>query len=601
MYKRVRISSSLVELLENRRLLSAVYPTTYEQYMIELYNWARANPNDVATKYNVALNEGSPWMPISSDPKQPLAINPNLTDAARNYCQWMIDNDQFGHTVDGSNPQARMSAAGYEFTGSWSYAENLALYGSSIVVDQKFAVDQEFSNLYTDQSIPDRGHRVNMMNPVYKEVGSGIAAGLYTSWNAVISGQDFATSGTSSFLTGVAYTDNVQANDFYTPGEQMAGVTITAIRDSDGETFTTTTWSSGGYTLALPAGTYTVWGGGGTLGGYVKYTNVVIGTENVKRDFRPDYVNSVAGPGAAPQAEPDFAQLASGVLSISGTSGNDTFSLSVSESLLSVTRNGETLQFTTSAVTRIVLACGDGNDVVTLGAGVIGASIRGGNGNDSIRAGTGADTIRADAGDDTIFGGAGSDRIYGGDGNDSLTGENGADRIWGGSGNDKLLGGSHNDILYGEAGNDSLYGQNQNDLLDGGVGADYFSGGRDIDTVDYSSRTTGLFVELAKRSDLRTGRSGEAGENDNVLTDVENILGGSGNDRLIGSSAANIIRGNAGNDTIYSGGGRDSLFGGNGKDRFFSLDSAITHLEGGDGTDIASVDAADILASIEIH
>jgi Ca2+-binding RTX toxin-like protein len=601
MSKRVRKSSASIENLESRRLLSAAYPTPYEQYMVELYNWARANPNAVATKYNVALNEGAPFLPITSDSKQPLAINPYLTDAARNYCQWMIDNDQFGHTVDGSNPQARMSAAGYEFTGSWSYAENLALYGSSIAVDQTFAVDQEFSNLYTDQSIPDRGHRVNMLNPAYKEVGSGIAAGLYTSWNAVISGQDFATSGTTSFLTGVAYTDNVLANNFYTPGEQMAGVTVTAIRDSDGQTFTTTTWSSGGYSLALPAGTYTVWGGGGTLGGYVKYTSVVIGSENVKRDFRPDYVNSVAGPGVEPQALPNFAQLNNGVLSISGTSGDDSFSLSVSGTLFSVTRNDETVQFTTSAVKSIVLSCGDGNDTVTLGAGVIGASIRGGNGNDSIQGGAGADTLRGDAGDDTLFGGAGNDRIYGGDDADSLTGEAGADRIWGGNDNDKLFGGSNNDILYGESGNDSLYGQNQNDLLDGGTGADYMSGGRDIDTVDYSSRSLGLFVELSTRSDLPTGRSGETGESDNVLTDVENINGGSGNDRLIGSSAANVIRGNGGNDTIYSNGGADSLFGGDGKDRFFTIDSAITRIDGGASTDIASVDASDILASIEKH
>ena len=33
-----------IESLEFRTLLSAVYPSASEQYMVELYNWARANP-----------------------------------------------------------------------------------------------------------------------------------------------------------------------------------------------------------------------------------------------------------------------------------------------------------------------------------------------------------------------------------------------------------------------------------------------------------------------------------------------------------------------------------------------------------------------------
>jgi hypothetical protein len=78
----------------------------------------------------------------------------------------------------------------------------------------------------------------------------------------------------------------------------MGGVNVVAIR-SDGAQFSTHTWDAGGYSLALPAvpaGTYTVWGGGGTLGGWVRYDDVTIAAENVKRDFRPDYVNSQSGP-----------------------------------------------------------------------------------------------------------------------------------------------------------------------------------------------------------------------------------------------------------------------------------------------------------------
>lgn len=572
----------VLEKLESRFLLSAAYPTVYEQYMVELYNWARANPSAAATKYNVALNEGPPDTAISADAKQPLAINPYLTDGARDFAQWMIDHDQFGHYVDGSNPQARMTSAGYSFGSSWGYGENLALYSSSGMPDQTTTVERHFSNLYTDLSIAGRGHRVNMMNPSWKEIGSGIASGPYNGWNTIISAQDFAYSGSGSFLTGVAYKDTSHDN-LYSPGEQLAGVTVTAIRSSDNQMFTTTSWTSGGYTLALPAGTYTVWGSGGSLGGYVKFSDVTIGSINVKKDFRPDYVNSSTGPGTSPPTSNAFAFVAGGKLTVNGTSATETITLSLASGTLSVTRGEETLTFTASTVKSIVISAGNGNDTVTIGAGIIGASIYGGNGNDSITGGAGADMLKGDTGNDTINGG------------------NGADKIYGGAGSDRLLGGSHADSIYGEAGADSLYGQNQNDFLDGGINADYLSGGKDTDTVDYSTRTASVFVELTNTSAQPTNKSGEAGENDNVLTDIENINGGTGSDRLIGSASVNEIRGNAGNDTLYGLAGADQLFGGDGKDRFFAIDSTRDKLDGGAGADIASIDTSDVLTSIESH
>jgi hypothetical protein len=84
-----------VETLEGRALLAAVFPTVYEQYMVELYNFARMNPAAVEAEYGFGLNEGPPAFPISYDPKQPLAINPFLVDSARSYAQYMIDNGVF--------------------------------------------------------------------------------------------------------------------------------------------------------------------------------------------------------------------------------------------------------------------------------------------------------------------------------------------------------------------------------------------------------------------------------------------------------------------------------------------------------------------------
>ena len=44
--------------LESRRLFAAVYPSNYEQYLVELINRGRANPAAEASRYGIDLNEG---------------------------------------------------------------------------------------------------------------------------------------------------------------------------------------------------------------------------------------------------------------------------------------------------------------------------------------------------------------------------------------------------------------------------------------------------------------------------------------------------------------------------------------------------------------
>src|SRR3954471_13948525 len=88
-----RDDSHQLESLETRQLLSAAYPTALEQYVVELINRARANPAAEAGKYGIDLNEGLKAGTISTAAKQPLALNPYLTDAARLHSQWMIDTD----------------------------------------------------------------------------------------------------------------------------------------------------------------------------------------------------------------------------------------------------------------------------------------------------------------------------------------------------------------------------------------------------------------------------------------------------------------------------------------------------------------------------
>ena len=179
-----------------------------------------------------------------------------------------------------------------------------------------------------------------------------------------------------------------------------------------------------------------------------------------------------------------------------------------------------------------------------------------------------ADVICGLGGNDTINGLGGNDTIDGGVGNDILSGGEGNDSIDGVTGNDSINGQNGNDVLTGDAGNDSLNGGADNDTLQGETGADVFIGGTGTDTAKYSEKTKNLTIDIDNKAD-----DGIAGEKDNIKSDVENITGGSGNDKITGGSAANTISGGGGNDTIKGGSGNDNLAGGGGLD---SCDTEIS-------------------------
>lgn len=199
--------------------------------------------------------------------------------------------------------------------------------------------------------------------------------------------------------------------------------------------------------------------------------------------------------------------------------------------------------------------------------------------------GTGADTLTGGPRSDTLRGGSGADKLYGLGGTDWMTGSDGNDRLDGGDGDDSLDGGFGNDTLVGRNGHDQLLGMDGNDKEYGGAGpdtfdqaydpslpdADLFAGGSGEDTVTYISRARAVIAD----NDGAKGDDGAKNEHDSIGTDVENIDGGDGNDRLTGNSARNVLRGLGGNDTLIGGGGDDALDGGTGKD----------HLNGGAGDD----------------
>ncbi|MGN6505884.1 MAG: CAP domain-containing protein [Tepidisphaeraceae bacterium] len=478
------------ETLEARQLRTVVYPSADQQYAVELLNRARANPTAEAARwngyndgqghtYNGDLNEGLAAGTISAAAKQPLAINPYLMAGAQGHAQWMVDNDTFSHTgAGGSNPGQRESAAGYANATSWG--ENIAVNWSTGSLDAAQTVLDQERNLFTDQAIADRGHRTNMMNGAFSEVGIGIAAGPWTlsgtNYNAQDGVHDFAANGTH-YLTGVSYQDTVRADQFYTPGEGLGGVIVTATRIGDGQTFSTTTWSSGGYSLALPAGTYNVVAAGGGLTTPIAYNNVSIGSINVKEDF-------VKGQAGDVPATP-FAVVTDGTLKITGTAGPDVIGVSRKRSTYYTTMNGKTLTFSASDISHIFIAAGDGNDRVMLADTAMGSYIDGG---------AGKDTLLGSAANDSIYGSSGNDLIYGNDGNDLLVGGKGNDIFYGGMGNDRIYGLAGNDTVDAGAGNDHVWGGDGNDLLAGGQGKDALYGDAGADTLN-GGRGTDYFED----------------------------------------------------------------------------------------------------------
>lgn len=153
---------------------------------------------------------------------------------------------------------------------------------------------------------------------------------------------------------------------------------------------------------------------------------------------------------------------------------------------------------------------------------------------------TGAVSVSGTEGDDTIFGGAGNDLLEGGGGNDSITGGNGNDSITGGDGNDVVAAGDGDDVIVGGT----------------GAGDDSYDGGEGNDTVVFSSSSSQMIINL------QTGVAWGAETDNDSITNVENVVGGSGNDIIIGNESDNILDGGDGRDTLDGGAGDDVLRGG---------------------------------------
>jgi Ca2+-binding RTX toxin-like protein len=154
------------------------------------------------------------------------------------------------------------------------------------------------------------------------------------------------------------------------------------------------------------------------------------------------------------------AAVSHGVLIVEGTPRSDTIVISRgTRGNFTVRVNDAVTSFSKKSFSRIRIAAGRRDDLVTIGSDAMPITIRA-----SVSGGDGSDTIVGGAGDDSLDGGAGADQITGAAGNDTINGDNGADDLHGGDGGDSICGGRGDDQLHDDGGYDTVFGNAGTDL-----------------------------------------------------------------------------------------------------------------------------------------
>lgn len=614
-------------------------PTAFEQELLELINRTRLDPAgefdalivDAASQTGVTdeITNALRYFGVDAaafgdqmagfDAVAPLAWNLALSSAAQDHSAEMIIHDEQSHRLPGELGLGdRIDAAGYD---NWTnLGENVyaftksALYGhAGFVIDwgydaEDFSGNTRLADWRTlgDGMQDPAGHRNTILSATMTEVGiSAIAENdNSTGVGPYVVTQDFGTRWDySAQLVGVVIEDQ-DGDSFYDAGEGLGGITVT-ITASGGQVASTTTWSSGGYQVALSPGSYTVDFSGAGLSGTIQ-KQITMGSENLKLDAFAAEAIAEQGPETGDADDNDLSGTESAD-TLDGLGGNDTLTgLGGDDSLL----GGADNDWITPGAGNDSVDGGAGSDMVSffdLGAGVIvnlqdNSAQSGADTNlltdiENVTGTIYGDYIRGDDNDnrlrglgnyDWIVGSEGADYIDGGTGRDMLsyvyadtavTVDLGAGRGRAGQADgdryesiERVTGSVYSDLFYGSSGEDEFRGLGGYDWFVGsGGGRDRYDGGSGYDTVAYSAAASGVVASLL----LGRGSGGDA-ERD-LYTSIENLTGSSFDDMLTGDNGRNILRGMYGEDTILGGGGVDYITGGGSND----------YLDGGDGWDAA--------------
>ena len=143
-----------------------VRASSFERQMLELINGERANAG-----------------------LQPLRLNTVLNASSEEHTDWMLETGTFSHSGEGgSSATDRIEASGYPLDGSWRTGENIAWQSERGAQ----GIEDDVRQLH--QSLMDSpGHRANILNPDFTEIGIGIERGNFRGYDTVVVTQNFAT------------------------------------------------------------------------------------------------------------------------------------------------------------------------------------------------------------------------------------------------------------------------------------------------------------------------------------------------------------------------------------------------------------------------
>ncbi len=252
-----------LETLETRYVLSGVQPTVQEQLFLEQLNDIRANPAAYGAQIGLPALDS-----VAAAP--PLALNAQLIQAAQGHSADMNANNYFSHyDAQGNGPGYRETQAGFPWT---DYGESIAAgYSTDAATLQALIVDA---------GVPDLGHRLHLLgiNNSDQSVGIGIVqngTGSYGSYYTIDTGN---TTNTQPFITGVVFND-ANGNGKYDAGEGLSGVTVTVAGGGSVQAYNT-----GGYSIQVAPGTYTVTASGGQLPNPITQ-KITVGATNYRLNF----------------------------------------------------------------------------------------------------------------------------------------------------------------------------------------------------------------------------------------------------------------------------------------------------------------------------
>ena len=136
------------------------------------------------------------------------------------------------------------------------------------------------------------------------------------------------------------------------------------------------------------------------------------------------------------------------------------------------------------------------------------------------------------------------------------------------------------------------------------AGNDVYDGGAGQDTLDYATATRSVAADLGAGTveGSETGRDAIAG--------FEEIIGGSGDDRISAGSTSVVMHGGAGNDVLEGGAGSDAVSDGTGSDTvsagggddhvLAAADGSDDTYDGGSGHDVLDYSTATFSVTVDI-